>query len=454
MQENKDKRFSDLKAVRTKRIRARYFNSSYKISISNKKNKMVGVILAVFLLVFIGVIFFKSSVYKKIFLIYSLKNQTMLVGFQNSAELRPTGGFWGSFALWKIDSSVLKNKLYFDTNPYKKDNSLMKESSIELPKPMKETWPDRNQSFVNANWQVDFPETAKSLQWFLHEGWNEKTDGVIAISSLAIIDLLKLTGPITLSDNTTVSSDNFTKILSEKIDKEYWQESENLKINEPKTILKEFSPELIERTKKLGFFTLYRYFTKQAESGRILFYSNSPKQQKLSKELNISGELKTYALDYVYVNNANLNGGKSSLNVKEKIVYSIEKGETNPVGTLNITRTCNDSWPNILNRNYARALVPLGSKLISAELENKSITKEIEIGQESNSTSFGFWFSTSPDESQQVTIKYELPFDNFSLNSYHLIWQKQPGTIEEIIQIKKDGQILFEGDTNQNSLSL
>jgi len=454
MLDNKDKKFSDLKPIRTKKIRAVYFNSNYKISISNRKNKAIGIIITVLILILLGAAFTKSTVYKKMSLIYSLKNQTILVGFQNSAELRPTGGFWGSFALWKIDSSVLKSKLYFDTNPYKKDNTLMSQSSIELPKPMKETWPDRNQSFVNANWQIDFPETAKSLQWFLREGWDEKTDGVMAISSLAVIDLLKLTGPITLSDNTTVSSDNFTKILSEKIDKEYWQESENLKINEPKTILKELSSILIEKTQKLGFFTFYNYFNNQAKAGRILFYSNSYKQQGLSKKLNISGELKTYALDYVYINNANLNGGKSSLNVEERIDYSIEKGDKNPVGTIIINRTCNNSWPNILNRNYTRTLIPLGSKLISAELEKKDITNEIEIEQESNSTSFGFWFSTSPDKSQQATINYELPFDNSSLNSYHLIWQKQPGTIEGLIQIKKEGHTLFEGALNQNALSL
>ncbi len=454
MHDNKGNNLTDLKPVRTRKISATYFRSNYKISIAGKKNKIISILVASLVIVIFIVTFLRSQTFKEISLIYSLRNQTILVGFQNSAELRPTGGFWGSFALWKIDSSIMESKLYFDTNPYKKDNALMNQSDIKLPKPMRETWPDRNQSFVNTNWQIDFPETAKSLQWFLNEGWGEKTDGVMAISSLAIIDLLDLTGPITLSDKTTISSDNFTEILSKKIDTEYWQESENLLINEPKTILKELSSELIKRTKTLGIIRQYHFLNKQMREGRILSYSNSKMQQELSKKMNISGELKDYAHDYVYINNANLNGGKSSLNVKQSIDYEIRRSEGGPTGLLNITRSCDNSWPNILNRNYTRVLVPLGSKLILVNLDGDDITDQIEVEQELNSTSFGFWFSTMPSQEQRATVEYELPFDNSSLNSYHLIWQKQPGTIKDFVRIRKEGQVLFEDALGQNFLSL
>lgn len=450
--EGKNK-FSDLKSVRVKRLRPRYTLKKYKLTLRGSSRKKFKPALAAVCLVAIFLFISTSDYFQAARLLFSLGHQKILIGFQNSAELRPTGGFWGSFGILKIDKNIFDSTLYFETNPYKKDNPLLTKSNEPLPGPLLETYPDRPQSFVNANWQTDFPEAAKSLEWFLSEGWNEKVDGTIAVSSLLLIDLLKEIGPIEV-DSTTINSENFTQIMSQKIDTEYWQSEENIQANEPKTILKNMAPKIIEKSKNLGFIRLTKFISRQIQQGRLLAYFSDNSKEAIVKKIGFSGETLHSSKDYLQINNANLNGGKSSLNVKQSIHYIVKAGETNPIATIQINREMNNDWPNILNRNYTRIITPLGSKLISASIDSDDIAQNIMIAQENSHTSFGFWFSTSPGTSKTLTISYQLPFDNDMLNNYELIYQKQAGTLSEKLTVNLLGGEIFSSEINQNSISI
>jgi len=402
-----------------------------------------------FIVLFLCGLFSQSNSYEALVLLSRIKNESIILGFQNSAELRPTGGFWGSFAILKAKNNILDSEILFETNPYKNDNPLLRTSTSQLPHPMKETWPDRPQSFVNANWSLDFEEAGKTLEYYFGQGWDQQTDGAIGISSLAIIDLLRLTGPVTANDSTIVSADSFTQTMSQKIDTEYWQSEENKAINEPKTIIKEIAPEIISRAKALPKIKLYKFALDQASKGHIVVYFNDPKKQNIAENIGISGKLEPYKNDYLYVNNANLNGGKSSLNINQKIVYSVSEESGSYLGNLILTRSCpTNEWPNILNRNYTRVAVPLGSKLISAQLDDQDISNSIETLDESGRTTFGFWFSVGPTESKSAKITYSLPFQN--LKKYNLVFQKQPGTLADEAEIDAFGQNIFSGLFDQN----
>jgi hypothetical protein len=445
--EGKDK-FTDLSPIRTKKIRASYSGRRYRVKLSGLKTNYRPLVLTGIILIIL-LITVNSTVFKIVKLSLLTRNSQILVGFQNSAELRPTGGFWGSFAILKIGRHYTDSILRFDTNPYKKDNLIFQKSTIALPKPMAETWPGKNQSFVNANYQASYPEAAKSLQWFLSEGWNEQTDGVIAISSLAIIDLLKLTGEVEV-DQTKINADNFTEILSQKIDRDYWLDDENKKINEPKTILKDLAPILLSKAKRTNKIQLFKLLVKDLNNGYILAYFNDSKMQKLAKELNISGEIYPQSMDYLFVNNANLNGGKSSLNVEQSIRYSLQNRFDKLISSVSVNRKCKSGWPDILNRNYTRIFVPLGSRLISAYLEDEDITNSINVEQDGSKTSFGAWFSVAPGEDKTLQIFYELPFEKKSLTHYNLICQKQPGTIPDNLTIEIEGSSIYQGKLDKS----
>lgn len=412
-----------------------------------KKRRVLKIALVVLFLFALSSIalFTRTTYYQIISLARSLKNETFIVGFQNSAELRPTGGFWGSFALWEIKKNALNGELAFETNPYKADNKILSESNVPLPEPMAQTWRDRSQSFVNANWSFDFPTAAKTIEWYFSQGWNKKSDGVIAISSLAVIDLLDLVGEIQIDDKTSVKSKNFSQVMSEKIDQEYWLDPKNKEINEPKTLIKELAPVFIEKIKKVSKIKLLLFAKKQVESGRILVFFNDEDRQKVSKKMRISGEVLGGQSDYLYVVNANLNGGKSSLNIEQSVDYTVDKNiEGNLESKLKITRFHKDNlWPEILNRNYQRVVVPLGSKLISAKLEGEDVTGSVVVEEDQGRSVFGYWFSTDSGESKTMELTYSPPA-SISKN-YSLIYQKQAGTISEQLKITRFSKKVFDG---------
>lgn len=412
--------------------------------------------LGILILVFFASLFTGTKTYNILRLIISLRSENILVGFQNSAELRPTGGFWGSFAYLRIGRNLTDSTLYFETNPYKKDNPLLKETNVPLPRPMAETWPDRPQSFVNANWPFDFPTAAKTIEWYLGQGWELDSDAVIGISSLSIIDLLKLTGPIEMPNNEILTSENFTEFMSKKIDVEYWQNPQNLKINEPKTLLLETAPRIIEKAKQLSKYQLYRFMLQQMEKGHVLAYFNAQDQQRLAEKIGISGSSLPYKSDYLSINNANLNGNKSSLNVSQTIKYSNKVEEAQILSNVEIIRNhLAGRWPeDAPNRNYTRVIVPLGSKIKSAFLGGQDITNQVETNEEMDKTTFGFWFITAPGETKSASLTYDLPIKKERIDNYQLIYQKQPGTNADWVEINTLGQKLFEGINEKSVLIL
>lgn len=452
---SKAKLISDLKTKRTKIIRFSQRSSSDKIKIlkppKRYKWKPLVFILAM-LLIFVTLCLCVSETYpyRILSLVYQMKNETYLIGFQNSAELRPTGGFWGSFALLRVDNNISKSSLLFETNPYKNDNPLLKTTDVELPGPMRQIFKNRPQSFVNANWPFDFEQSAKTLQWYFGQGWQMQANGVIAVSSLSMIDLLRLTGPIEINGEM-LNSDNFTRFMSEKIDTEYWLKEENIKTNEPKTIIKELFPKILDKLKNVSKVKLISFAIQQGQKGRILMYFNDEKKQDLAQKLNLSGKVIESPLDYLSVNNANLNGGKSSLNVSQSIKYAVDE---NNIVNLELTRSCkNPSWPDILNQNYTRVIAPLGSTFQSASFDGRDISSEVETNEESGKTTFGFWFSVGPGEVKTTKIQYHLPFGE-KITPYNLTAQKQPGTLPDNLEVTFKGKQIYSGIFDKTSLSL
>jgi hypothetical protein len=448
----------ELKKNRVKILKPFFKSSFTKVRLKKpfpRRIKILGIIGGIGIsLVILGFLIFQTPEMKILSFLLSFKNSTYIIGFQNSAELRPTGGFWGSFAIWDVGKSLGDSTLSFETNPYKNDNKLLERTDIPLPKPMQQVWIGKTQSFVNANWPIDFRESAKTIQWYIGQGWQKQSNGVIAISSLSMIDLLRLTGPIRLDDGTQLSSDNFSQTMSEKIDTQYWQDPQNVATNEPKTIIKQMAPKIIEKARTLPKLTLYRFVLDQFRRGRFMIYLDSSSLQSEAEAIGVSGRLEQSNSDFLEINNANLDGGKSSLDVNQDIAYSVESRDNMIHATLNVKRSYpGHPWPDVTNRNYMRVVVPLGSKITSASLEGQDITSQIDLDQESGKTTFGFWFSLQPSETKSVTLNYELPL-NPEISAYRLVFQKQPGTLADKVKIDTFGNEIFNGPFDKHSVFL
>ena len=456
------------KAKKVTRPRIVADNTRYKIKIEKpdrdkrlaKKRlrvKKFSIIGAITLTAVVAVVYLvgASPVYKLYKIYKGFLGKSFIVGFQNSAELRPTGGFWGSFAYIDVPDNIKKTEIIFETNPYKNSNAVENKADVVLPKPMQEIWQDKSQSFVNANWSADFPESAKTIEWYFGQGWNKASDGVIAVSSLTIIDLLDIVGPIEMEDRTLITGENFSQIMSQKIDTEYWTKDENHTINEPKTIIKDLFPVILERAKKVPPIKMLKFLYKQIKSNRVLVYLNDAKLQSIIKNIGLSGEILPYEIDYLHINNANLAGEKTSLNVTQSVKYTVESENDVYAGKLEITRSHKTNiWPTHPNRNYARIFTPLGSKIIGARLGDQDILGQIDQTEEYGRNVFGFWFSTDPGQTLTAKIDYELPFKLKSDHDYKITVQKQPGTLSEDIELNLPDQKTIRRQFDETKLEL
>lgn len=360
------------------------------------------------------------------------KSGRYLIIFQNNAELRPSGGFIGSFATVAFRDYKVE-QLDFNTNIYKLDNAFVQTNQILPPKPLAQISHNR-WSLHDANFAPDFTEAAQDIQWFYREESGDQVDGVIAINASFVQEILAFTGPIYLKDyDSTISADNFYRELAQKIEKEYFYNSGNLIENEPKTILKDLMPVLFEKILTLKKMDLLNLTLSALNKKQILLQSNNQEIEGAILASNWGGKIKTTPSDYLAINNANITdtsvnknwGAKTSLSIEEKIHYTVN-GSSSLTGNLTLTRSHNGTynWPDGVNINWTRVLVPLGSELKTAELNGRNILTEIEISETAGKTCFGLWINTAPQTSNILNLSYKLPI---SAANYSLLTQIQPG---------------------------
>lgn len=386
--------------------------------------------------------------------------KTYLIMFQNSTELRATGGFVGTYGLLSLDRGNLEE--LFIEGIYYPDGQL----SVDVipPRPLQYVTP--NWGTRDANWFFDFPTSAQKVMWFYEKTGGVSPDGVIALNSSVIESILALTGPIELPDyELTVSHENFLEIIQLEVEDNYDKE-----LNRPKQILSDLAPEILARIMSDVDLKVLSSVLIEALTGKnIMIYSTDADVQEFLKEKNWTGEIinstpsEGIIQDYLGVVVSNLKGAKTDLYTDTQIdtVTRIE-GDGSIIRTVILLRDHRGgatpyAWYNRENSAYIRVYVPKGSIFISSEGFSKepsyietdyeglayisdplvaiiedSLYKDkdsnTDIFIESGKTVFGNWMRVAPGEQELARITYRLPWVvSDSTEGYQLTIQKQSG---------------------------
>ena len=119
-----------------------------------------------------------------------------LILLQNQMELRPTGGFLGSYAIVQLKNGKLIELSVQDI--YEPDGRVTEH--IEPPGPIQEAFQLGTLRLRDANWDPDFPKTAETLMWYFKKAGEGEFDGVIATNLLVFQEVLRQIGPVGLVD--------------------------------------------------------------------------------------------------------------------------------------------------------------------------------------------------------------------------------------------------------------
>ncbi|MGC3994588.1 MAG: DUF4012 domain-containing protein [Propionicimonas sp.] len=135
-------------------------------------------------------------------------DHTFLVVAQNSSELRPTGGFMGTFGMLRFGPAGFTLDSFSDIYTLPRD-------TLNEPLPDGGQVNDNHFYFRNTNWWMDFPTSTTMMLKFWENMQQPKVDGIVAVDIPMLQALLKVYGPVTIPETSTpVTAENAMALLN------------------------------------------------------------------------------------------------------------------------------------------------------------------------------------------------------------------------------------------------
>lgn len=310
----------------------------------------------------------------------SPEEHRLVLLLQNPSELRPGGGFSGSYA-----EVVLKN-----ANVRRIDVHDIAHADRELdlktipPQPLQALV--KNWRAADANWFFDFSDSSrKTLELLeasqIYQKDDIHFDGVIGISAGAVTDLLALTGPIDF-EGRSISENNFLYEIQKEV-----QSGHDVGSPYAKRILSELAPSLQERLANLPEekqTEFMRLVQKWITTKELSVYFKDQAFQRFFDGYHATGRVADLPSDrngdYLAVVNANIGGGKTDIFMHQKVVLQSQIGTDGVLSNhLTVTRrhTADEAsawWYQMTNQNYLQVFTPADAQL---EYANGGFEKKI-----------------------------------------------------------------------------
>jgi hypothetical protein len=386
-----------------------------------------------------------------------------LVVFQNNKELRPTGGFMGSMALFDVDQGKIKNIEVPGGGLYDYQGGL--KQYIIPPKPLQilqNRW-----FFHDSNWFSDFPSAAKKILWFFEASGGSSVDGLAVVNFTVLEDLLNSLADLNLeNDGKQLVNSSLWYELQKAVELDYDKEE-----NKPKQVIGDLLLQLQTQIFS-GDSGMKEQFLKVVLKNlwqkEIMLYSNDDGIQSLLESYNFAGKIfDSQNKNYLMLVSTNLGGNKSDGVIEQMVDHQTVVDKNGQITcSLNVKRTNkakgNEAFLSGDNVSYMQIYVPQGSELLSAygfsemplekyknieDYASKDVDLEMlgaynwrsslgmDIHDEFSKTVFSDWVITSPGKSTEFSLIYRLPFTIQDLllakgaYAYRLLVQKQSGDI-------------------------
>ncbi|MBI4039464.1 DUF4012 domain-containing protein [Candidatus Daviesbacteria bacterium] len=384
------------------------------------------------------------------------KQKSYLLLFQNNAELRPGGGFIGSYGVLTTNKGKVVDLAVSDI--YVADGNL--KEVITPPAPLK-TYLEQSRWYLrDSNWSLDFPTNARQALSFFDKEIGKKVDGVIAIDLNVLKDMLDIIGPVNLTDfGGEINSRNIFEKAEYYSEVGFFPGSTN-----KRDFLSALSRQILMRVSSIEFGQwpkLLSAFQKNLEQKHLLVWFGDAQISQTIHNQNWDGAVQDMPCDSVSICDwlaiveANVGANKANYFLKRSMDINNVIAKTGEVSNQLIITYSNQSpsqtWPAGRYRAWVRVLVPLDSQLTSLVIDGQeSSIIQVVKAVENNRHSYGFLVDVAVGETKRVAVEYQnsgrLPLDNMR-SSYSLYIQKQPGTDQDPVQVRIDYPGFLKPDT-------
>ena len=393
--------------------------------------------------------------------------KTYLLLVENEDELRPTGGFVTAVGTLLMQNGRISSMSYEnEDNPY--DNPL-----IDWSKPYPAA-PWQLQRYMNSqvlllrdtSWFTNYPDTALFAETLFSYAKGYSVNGVFAFDQQFLVKILNATGPVQMEGMPyLIDSGNVIAYMrSEKrpdipsfISKGFIQKLANV------MVAKVFSGEIPPDS-------LISALMDALNEHHLLLKFDNPTMTAILARQHWDGKVRPEEGDFLMVADTNIGFNKTNAVVQSNLIYDVDLTRpASPIGTLIVVHKNNAAgvickqWDKIFATgedqypitdcywNYMRVYMVGGTKLVSATpqfipanwmLIKQDVPAQVDILDEGidGVQTFGTLQVIPGGESAVTSFTFALPDSVIRSTSgqsvYHLLVQKQPGTLAVPIIIR------------------
>ncbi len=373
-----------------------------------------------------------------------------VIFFANNMEIRPGGGFIGSFAVLEIRNYQVDFKVY---DVYDADGQL--KAHLDPPKPLSLYLNLPHWYLRDSNFSPDFVENYQKALFFLNEEMSFKDfNGGILLTTTAIENILKAFGNIYLPDfKDTINANNFYLKTQFNVEKDFFPGSRKKQV-----FLSKIINSLIINLNQASFQKLLYFIKKSLDEKQIVVYFEDPSIQSFFDSLYWSGRIippqclienNNCITDYIFPYEANVGTNKANFFINKSIDFKTLINNENEIIhqlTVNYENTSpSEIFPTGYYRNYFQILLPKNSSLKTIT-KNGILVDEYDEKDDLQFKQVGFFFEIPPKKKVEIKINYQLEQRLKKGRSiYQLIFQKQIGA--------PNSDLILEYQLN-NSLSI
>lgn len=373
--------------------------------------------------------------------------KTYLLLLQNNMELRPTGGFIGSFALVTFrNGKMIDNSIY---DVYSADGQL--KGYVEPPTPISDYLGEASWSLRDSNWDPDFASSARRAEWFLDKTLDREVDGVIGVNLEVVESILDSLGEIYLVDfEDTITSDNVYQRVQYEVESNFFPGSRK-KANYLSSLNKAVLTQ-IEQANAKEYALLGRAMFERLESKDLQLFLHDESAQEVVKRSKWSGEVNILDCGDNCINNfvgfveANVGVNKANYHVVRNALLSTSYKNGELVNSLSInitnTETGQDRIPEERYKTYVRAIAPRNAEFglveISTGTEQNRVVADVSTLEARREA--GVIVEVLPEQTKTVNFTWKLPAGELTdeKGQIELTWWKQSGVEPFSIQINLD----------------
>lgn len=384
-----------------------------------------------------------------------------LVLFQNDNELRPTGGFLTAYSVIYVENG--KVTLEKSDDIYELD----KKFTTRLPIPDALGRYLTTESRWNLRDMNTSPDFKESMDQFYSNYQNvrgepQDIDGIIAIDTHVLVDLLTILGPVEVPGYGVYSAETDPRCDCPQV---VYALSEIITRPTPylrddrKGILGPMMRAVLDKSyaaPRQQWPSLFEAGLKDIAGRHIQLYFFDEELQAAAEQINAAGRLAaTDNADFLGIVNANLGGAKSNLFVTYDVAQTVSRPENGRITkSVEITYrnsrrgdNCNlEAGLLCLNstlRDWTRLYLPEGSELVEAQ----GFTQQPRVYQENGFEVIDGFFILEPNSQAKLRLTYTVPYSD--TDTYRVKLWKQGGvspfnTVFDIDGIEE--QVLVDQD--------